>query len=230
MQISNPSIWELQGILSSILGPFYRWFLYKYQPIFQANADHIEIAFEELDKEINIICEELLMSYKKEFNVNAGILDTFALQVKNDDFIDKLSSSEFIGPLLSIHLFQDQTFIKLKWRMERSMNAFLRAYQDSYLQYERWIPNWHLLVTREKDKLIDMSKKSYIDLESFLEAKFIKFLQNISTNPSPNNGFLIMDIENVYKQLEYVRKQNIWDKLVASFDRFLDKIIDLVKI
>lgn len=223
-------IWEAQWIISSLIWPFYRWFFYKYQAIFKANADHIDIALEDLEKEIDSITSELLNDYKSKFNIGNDTLDKVLLQITDEGFADKLSWAEIIGPILNMYLFQNKEFLKIKGRMGRSINAFLKAYKEWYFQYEKGSPNGVLLVNDQKRKFIDICSRSYDEFLELTDILFMEFLQIAAKNPSPDNAFLKMDIGMVHNQLVFMRSNEIKNRYIWALDKFLSRMIELIKL
>lgn len=224
------SIWEAQWIISSLIWPFYRWYFYRHQAIFKANADHIDIAIEDMEKEIDSITSELLNDYKSKFDIGNDSLDKVLVQITDEGFADKLSWAEIIGPILNMYLFQNKEFLKIKGRLGRSIEAFLKAYKEWYLLYEKGSPNGVLLVNDQKKKLIDISSRSYDDFLGLIEWLFVDFLRIAARSPSPDNAFLKMDIGMVHKQFIYMRGNEIKNRYVWALDKFLDRVIELIKL
>ena len=224
------SIWEAQWIISSLIWPFYRWYFYKHQAIFQANADHIDIALEDLEKEIDLITNELLVGYKSNFNIEDDFLDKALVRITDEGFPDKLSWAEIIGPILNMYLFQNKEFLKIKGRMERSIEAFLKAYKEWYFQYEKGSPNGVLLVNDQKKKFIDICSRSYDEFLELTDILFMEFLQIAAKNPSPNNAFLNLNIEMMHNQFVYMRSNDIKNRYIWALDKFLDRVIELIKL
>lgn len=224
------SIWEAQGLITSLIWPFYRWYFYKHQAIFQANADHIDIALEDLEKDVDLITADLFDDYKSKFNISNDSLDKILVKITDEEFPDKLSWAEIIGPILNMYLFQNKEFLKIKGRLERSINAFLKAYKEWYLQYEKWSPNGVLLVNDQKKKFLDICSRSYDEFLELTDILFLEFLQIAAKNPSPNNAFLNLDIEMVHNQFVYMRGNEIKNRYIWALVKFLDRVIELIKL
>lgn len=222
------SIWEVQGLISSLIWIFDQWYFYKHRAIFRANADHIDIALEDLKKDFDSITAELLDDYKSKFNIGNDSLDKALVQITDEEFADKVSWTEIIGPMLNMFLFQDKEFLKIKGRLERSVEAFLKAYKEWYLQYEKGSPNGVLLVNNQKKKFIDICSRSYDEFLELIENLFMEFMKLAANNPSPDNAFLKIDINMIHDQFVYLKNNKIKSDYMKALESFLEKIITLI--
>jgi hypothetical protein len=228
------SAWEVQWIFNAVWPAIKEKFFYGFYAAIKANNDHIEVALEKFERDVNEITNGVIQDiftngkrlpqWSEQFLKSIATVDGFEHQRKT------VMNTPIVWRLLELHVVQDKEFQRILTRAEHAMESFVKLYRKESIKYaESQKPNTRLL-NKEREKLIKMTGLCVRDIQKFLHGKVFTLLQWLIAQSVRDPSAQYIDIESLGAQFTALEEKAYYARVAICLDRFLKEMIDLITI